>query len=144
MKLNHVLVLTSDLQTMRTFWVDVIGLHEGWRPDFPFAGLWLYSDEIPMIHIAEQQGATFGYGALSHVALEGANYQSLLERCQQFNQTYTEKDVPQSGERQVFLSGPDGLTVEMLFALQSSNNTDPNYQAGEDLSFLGSEKLKSK
>jgi lactoylglutathione lyase len=132
MKLNHVLVLTSDLQAMRAFWLNVIGLHEGWRPDFPFAGLWLYFDETPLIHIAEQQGATFSYGALSHVALEGANYKELLSRCQQFNQTYTEKDVPESGERQVFLSGPDGLTVEMLFLLQSSNNVDSDYKAGED------------
>jgi len=135
MKLNHVLVLTSDLQAMRSFWINVIGLREGWRPDFPFAGLWLYFDEKPLIHIAEQLGVTFTHGAISHVALEGANYKELLSRCQQFNQTYTEKNVPQSGERQVFLSGPDGLTVEMLFPFQP-NNTGLDYQTSEGVGGL--------
>ena len=142
MKLNHVLVLTTGLKEMACFWTELIGLHVGYRPPFPFNGLWLYSDEKPLVHIAEQPYSAFGYGSIAHVALEGAHYNLLLERLNKSTYTYTEKRVPESREQQVFITGPDGLTVEMLFPLDEhhklkENTQQPAYQINETFEFLG-------
>lgn len=58
-----------------------------------------------------------GSGSIAHLALEGANYDGLIEALNKNGVRYGENDVPVSGERQVFISGPDGLNVEMLFQL---------------------------
>lgn len=142
MKLNHVLVLTTNLKAMECFWTKLIGLQVGERPPFPFNGLWIYSDDRPLIHVAEQTASAFGNGAIAHVALEGADYKALLERLGKSTYVYTEKVVPLSGERQVFIVGPDGLIVEMLFPLNEQQDLTENkqqlaYKTNEHLEFLG-------
>ena len=117
MKLNHVLVKTSNLNVMTQFWTQHIGLELGERPPFPFPGAWLYSDSEALIHIVEDSTITPSNSVLSHVALEAKNYTKLIKTLQKNNMVYTESDVPQSDLRQVFIQGPDGLNVEMLFGL---------------------------
>ena len=141
MNINHVLVLTTDLKKMECFWTELIGLRVGERPPFPFNGLWLYSDDKPLIHIAEQAASDFGKGAIAHVSLEGSDYKALLERLGKNPYVYTEKVVPLSGERQVFIVGPDGLIVEMLFPLNELKNIIENkqqlaYKSNEHFEFL--------
>ena len=144
MKLNHVLIITNDLNAMQSFWTTVIGLEVGERPPFQFDGLWLYSDNTPFVHIAEQKGSSLSHGSIAHIAFEGANYKDLMVRLNKTGHSYTEKDVPLSNDRQVFVAGPNGVTVEMMFPL---NEIHPAHEAdmhsytnNEDLSFLGGKK----
>lgn len=142
MKINHVLVLTTNLKAMECFWTRLIGLQVGERPPFPFNGLWIYSDDRPLIHIAEQATSDFDNGTIAHVALEGANYKALLERLGKSTYDYTEKVVPLSDELQVFIVGPDGLIVEMLFQLNEQQYLTENkqqlvYKTNEHFEFLG-------
>lgn len=146
MNLNHVLVLTTDLAEMKFFWTELIGLEVGDRPSFPFSGFWLYSDGKPLVHIAERSCSERSSGAIAHVAFDGTDYSSLLARLNKSYFLYTEKIVPQSGERQVFVMGPDGLTVEMLFPMSEAEllteeNGNKHYKANDNLEFLGSKKL---
>jgi lactoylglutathione lyase len=122
MKLNHSLILTTDLEAMNLFWTKAIGLTIGDRPPFPFKGEWFYSEGKPLIHIAEQNNIDPQGGAIAHVALEGGNYNTLIYDLKRYNYKYTEKDVPVSGEHQVFVAGPDGLMVEMIFPLGTSDD----------------------
>src|SRR5260370_8609771 len=39
--LFHVAIKTSDLESTRAFWRDIIGLREVARPDFGYPGAWL-------------------------------------------------------------------------------------------------------
>ncbi len=122
MKINHNLVLTTDLEAMNIFWTEAIGLTLGDRPPFPFKGAWFYSEGKPLIHVAEQKNIAVSGGAIAHLALEGGDYSTLITTLKNLNYNYTEKDVPLSGERQVFVAGPDGLIVEMMFPLGESDN----------------------
>ena len=140
MQINHVLVLTNDLEAMTYFWTELIGLEIGERPPFPFDGVWIYDDNKPLIHIAEQPVESLSHGPIAHVAIEGANYAKLMARLNQHTHNYIEKDVPLTGERQVFISGPNGLTLEMLFPLSThntKNNQSMNYTTEENFEFLG-------
>jgi lactoylglutathione lyase len=127
MKINHVLVRTGDLEAMNRFLIDVIGLEEGNRPPFPFAGSWLYSEGKTIVHVILDSSAGNADGAVDHVALEGADYDRLLASLTKHEIEYAEYTVPQSREHQVFVSGPDGLKVEMLFPAEINKT-----QSGEN------------
>ena len=53
-RLDHLLVLTDDLEATRAFYCDVLGLEAGERPAFAFLGYWLYLDGVPCVHLAER------------------------------------------------------------------------------------------
>ena len=38
---EHVLILANDVEKTKDFYVDILGLEVGYRPDFPFKGFWL-------------------------------------------------------------------------------------------------------
>lgn len=128
MKLNHVLVRTTDLNAMSRFWTEVIGLEQGYRPPFPFRGAWFYSYNQALVHVAEDRSVDPCAGPIVHVALEGADYDDLIATLKQRDVAYDEKDVPLSGERQVFVIGPDGLMVEMLFSLGEGDGKPYPYE----------------
>ena len=129
MKLNHVLVRTTDLDAMHRFWTAVIGLEQTTRPPFPFRGEWFGIDGTPFVHVVEDRSVNSSAGPIAHVALEGADYASLIRSLKQHDVHYQEKDVPLSGERQVFVAGPDGLLVEMLFPMGVSDIPKPYGEA---------------
>jgi catechol 2,3-dioxygenase-like lactoylglutathione lyase family enzyme len=52
--LDHVLVLTDDLEATRSFWCDGLGFEVAERPELPFPGYWLTLGGGPCLHIAER------------------------------------------------------------------------------------------
>lgn len=134
MKINHVLIQTQHLDQMTAFLTKATGMKVGYRPPFPFSGTWLYSGENALIHVVDvipnhrqkdylQQGEErMGVGAVDHVALEGDDYEALLSRLKKHRIAYTEHVVPESGERQVFVKGPDQIKFEFLFNSVAKSN----------------------
>ena len=58
---EHVLILADDVDKTKDFYVDILGLNIGYRPDFPFKGYWLYLNENPKaacIHLAMRKQDT--------------------------------------------------------------------------------------
>ncbi|MGB1311625.1 MAG: VOC family protein [Leucothrix sp.] len=115
MKINHVLIISSDLEKTNRFWTQVIGLELGDRPPFRFEGAWLYSEGKPIIHVVPGEVDASANGAIDHIALEGSNYDVLIASLRQHGVEYREIDVPLTGEHQVFVMAPDGVKVEILF-----------------------------
>ena len=50
-RLDHYSIRTTDLDTTRDFYVEVLGLSEGYRPTFDFPGHWLYCGERAVVHL---------------------------------------------------------------------------------------------
>jgi catechol 2,3-dioxygenase-like lactoylglutathione lyase family enzyme len=134
-EINHVLVRTHDLENMTAFLIQVLGLKKGFRPPFNFIGDWLYSDDKPLIHLVEvaaddeslsdylggkTSSSDIGMGAVDHIAFTGVDYSGLLNRLQQQHIKYYERTIPLTNEHQVFVDGPDGLKLEILFNLDKS------------------------
>ena len=42
---EHVLILADDVDKTKDFYVDILGLEVGYRPDFPFKGCLLYTSD---------------------------------------------------------------------------------------------------
>jgi len=51
--LEHVTIRCAQLQRTRDFYVELVGLTEGARPNFPFRGYWLYLGGVPVVHLVE-------------------------------------------------------------------------------------------
>ena len=105
---------------LRDFYVDVVGLVEGWRPPFPFPGHWLYLEEQPVLHLVEDESAKQLPGArnsaLDHVAFTCANlseFEGHLQRCEV---EYRRILVPGTTQIQLFVTDPSGNGVEFNFA----------------------------
>ncbi len=140
-EINHVLVRTRHLKNMIHFLIQTVGLEEGFRPPFNFPGAWLYSDDKPLIHLVEinpddkgqsdylgSQTAVSesGMGAVDHIAFSGCNYPHLIKRLKQQKFKYFERIVPLTNEHQVFVEGPDGLRIELLFKTDEILNKTNN------------------
>lgn len=130
-RLDHYLVMTHDVDGTRDFYRDVLGFQEGFRPELGFLGHWLYLGEVAVIHIADWDSYTAhsrrlgipvttpasGTGVLDHIAFNapGSSHAMLVQRLRQRGLDYHQHDSPGIGLRQVFLSDPNGLKLELNF-----------------------------
>lgn len=123
MKLDHINIVTTDLDAAVAFFDDVLGLKKGPRPDFNFPGAWLYGDaDAPaLIHLNEGQDTPGPTGNLDHVALKGEDFEGLLEKLTSRGYEFDSRVVPGSGVRQVFFMSPFGLKIEVDFDPESAN-----------------------
>jgi catechol 2,3-dioxygenase-like lactoylglutathione lyase family enzyme len=126
--IEHVLVLSDDIDRTRDFYRDAIGLEVGDRPPLAFPGYWLYADAgtSACIHIAERRRyATHaaglglevperdpGIGPVDHIAFTAGDYDELIVRLQQSGVPVVTNAVP-GGIRQVFIEDPNGVRVEI-------------------------------
>ena len=95
--LDHFNIRARDMDAMRDFFVDVIGLTVGDRPNFPFPGYWLYGTEGSgaIVHLVpgdrarnyvvghgtgQENGIQDGTGVVDHLAFKGTDAAGLIER----------------------------------------------------------------
>ena len=127
--LNHFNIMgpRSLIDEVRDFYVDVIGLSEGWRPDFDFEGHWLYAGDAPILHlmVSEEEsevannGITPRSGQLDHIALTAADLEAVEARLIELGQVYKKKVIPGFTVTQLFLHDPIGLGGELNFSESS-------------------------
>lgn len=131
--LEHVTIRCGQLRRTRDFYVELMGLTEGARPDFPFRGYWLYLGGIPVIHLVEASdtagawgrevapppvagdGAEIGTGAFDHVAFRGDDFEAMRARVEEAGMTFKERVVPGGALKQLFVLDPEGVLVEVNF-----------------------------
>jgi catechol 2,3-dioxygenase-like lactoylglutathione lyase family enzyme len=126
-ELEHVLVLSDDIETASRFYERALGLRIGDRPPFEFTGYWLYAGDVPCLHIADRTSyrahaqtlglsvpaVAGGAGPVDHIAFAATDYDALTERLAAAGIKPVRNDVPDGGPRQLFFSDPDGLRVEI-------------------------------
>jgi len=109
-----------------TFDARVVGLSEGPRPPFGSNGHWLYADGQPVIHLIERAAAPSVQPAstrIDHVGLRVASKQEwsgLLKRLRSCGIPFELSEVPQTGERQLFLAVAPGVVIELVTDPQAS------------------------
>jgi catechol 2,3-dioxygenase-like lactoylglutathione lyase family enzyme len=120
-KIEHVLVLTEDIDATRDFYRDVLGLEVGERPPLEFPGYWLYSDAGPCVHVAERAayeehseriGIPASRGPVEHVAFDAPDYDAVAERIEQGGIPALRNAVP-GVMRQLFVEDPNGVKIEI-------------------------------
>ena len=130
-RLDHISVRTRDVEATRAFYEDVLGLATGWRPDFPFPGVWLYEGERAVVHVigvdpedssglqdylGERDGAGQGGGNFDHVAFFCNDLDGMRASFASKQIEFRERTVPNLSLHQIFLTDPNGVVVELNFA----------------------------
>jgi catechol 2,3-dioxygenase-like lactoylglutathione lyase family enzyme len=135
-ELEHVLVLSGDIEVAREFYERALGLRVGDRPPLQFTGYWLYAGEVACLHIADREsyrrharelGLAVGEpaaaprgGAVDHIAFSAADYQAISDRLARAGIEPVRNDVPGGGPRQLFFEDPEGLRVEINVKAQTN------------------------
>ena len=126
--LEHVTIRCVQRQRTRDFYVQLMGLTEGDRPDFPFRGHWLYLAGVPVIHLVEaaDNGGAWGRevvlpdpdegtGAFDHVAFQGDDFEAMRARLTEAGASFRERIAPGGRLKQLFVPDPEGVLVEINF-----------------------------
>ena len=127
--LDHVNVLTNDVDACRRFYVDGLGFEEGWRPKFKEPGLWLYIGSTPVVHVIEideplpKHNGAVGQpsftvkdsGAVDHIAFRAHNFESFTARLDANGIKWADRKIPGMDLHQVFCFDPHGVKCEFNF-----------------------------
>jgi len=101
-----------------------IGLTDGFRPKFGFAGYWLYCGDVAVVHLLDADGALpenrgaergANSGSIDHVAFRGRDAGGTIARLKAHGLAFRENQVPDLGLHQVFVRDPNGIIVELNF-----------------------------
>lgn len=131
-RLAHFSIRTTTLRASCEFYCSVLGFREGFRPDFPFPGAWLYLHDDAVIHLigidsAAPSGlanylgdrppaALRGGAAVDHLAFTATDLGGMRERLGAMGVPFRERTVPGLGLQQLFVEDPSGVTIELNFA----------------------------
>jgi catechol 2,3-dioxygenase-like lactoylglutathione lyase family enzyme len=119
--LDHLLVLTDDIDGTRDFWCGALGLEVGERPPLEFPGYWLYGAAGPCVHVAERGayeahsqriGIPANAGPVEHVAFDAEDYDAVVARVEEGGIEAMRNHVP-GVMRQLFVEDPNGVKIEI-------------------------------
>ena len=114
--MNHFTVLTSDLDASRAFYIDLLGLSEGFRPDLGFPGAWLYAGGHAILHIVAGRGMpAHPRGVIDHMAFSAHDLRGVCARLAERGIEYDLRRLPSTGAWQLFCRDPSGARVELDF-----------------------------
>ena len=125
--IQHLLVLTDDIDGTRDFYRDVLGLEEGPRPPLQFPGYWLYAQDTPCVHVADRaifaahsaamglptSDVLHGSGVVDHVAFNASDYDAMVDTLERHGIEAVRNTVPGLGMRQLFFTDPNGVRLEI-------------------------------
>ncbi|MBX9635974.1 VOC family protein [Nitrosomonas sp.] len=114
--MNHFTVLSSNLERSKAFYVNILGLTEGYRPPFDFPGAWLYAENQAILHIMTgKQLPANAAGVIDHMAFTASNLHAVVNTLKQNGVHYELRRLKGLESWQLFFHDPDGAKVELDF-----------------------------
>jgi catechol 2,3-dioxygenase-like lactoylglutathione lyase family enzyme len=134
--LLHIAIKTNDLGKTVKFYTEVIGLSQGFRPDFGYPGAWL---NVPtpvgeaIVHIyaggpamGADGTAPTGTAAIDHVSLTGVGFHDFVARIRDHGLDWREFLVPGTTLWQIFVYDPSGVQLELTFDGRAEAGSPPD------------------
>lgn len=125
--LDHITIQTSSLENTKNFYITLLNLHVGYRPNCDVDGYWLYHQDHPIIHLVTSNDdiennqshiKRHHTGAIEHLAFKGDDYNALIETAQKNQWVFSEHTIPDLQIRQIFITDPNGIKLEIVFRNQ--------------------------
>jgi catechol 2,3-dioxygenase-like lactoylglutathione lyase family enzyme len=113
---NHFTVIAEDLGRTLDFYVGVLGLEPGHRPDLGFPGAWLYAGGRAILHLYADRPVPPGRaGVIDHMAFTARGLKDMKARFDARGIAYDLRQQKGSGTWQLFCHDPNGAKVELDF-----------------------------
>ena len=115
--LDHVTLRTHDLEGTSAFFGIVLGLKPGYRPASIFPGYWLYGGGRAVVHLVPGSGGTVDRTGetIDHVAYQLTDHDGLRRKLDDLSIPYSRMELPELGERRLFVQTPTGILLELVF-----------------------------
>jgi catechol 2,3-dioxygenase-like lactoylglutathione lyase family enzyme len=114
--MNHFTVLAKDLDATKAFYMGILGLSEGFRPDLGFPGAWLYCGKEAVLHIIAGRALPADpRGVLDHMAFSAHDLRATTAKLKSSGVAYDLRRQNESGTWQLFCFDPNGARVELDF-----------------------------
>ena len=117
---DHINVCTPNLEALKKFYSEVLGLRSGPRPNFSFNGAWMYCGAQPCIHLVERLDMTppdHGDLQIQHFAFRGENLEEFLSTLRGLEVPYRVGVVEDFAVCQINVFDPDGNHIHIDFPL---------------------------
>ena len=124
-RFDHVNIRVDDQEAACAFLERVVGLRIGPRPPFSWHGYWLYLGDQPVVHTAPRERDETGKGWINHICFTGFDFDERKAALSQAGLTFDERQLPGSETRQIFVSGPEGLLVELQCPAKGPDDARP-------------------
>ena len=126
-KLDHVNLRTTQLNTMIHWYTSILGLRNGERPDFPFPDAWLYAGATAVVHLVAVDEPALGSEAnlkLEHFALSATDRAAFEIKLQAAKLHYKRSDLPSVNLIQINIRDPDGngYTLRVTVSIRSAGH----------------------
>ena len=114
--MNHFTILAKDLEATRSFYTEILGLKEGYRPPMSFPGIWFYAGKHPILHVIGRKSLPPKGGVFDHMAYSAKNLAGMVAKLKA--KGIEHEVIHQAGSEvwQVFFHDPNGAKIELDFA----------------------------
>lgn len=115
--MNHFTVIAEDEAKTLDYYVGVLGLRVGDRPDLGFPGAWLYGEgpqAVLHLYFGRPLPATRA-GVIDHMAFSARGLKAVKARFDAARTPYELRRQKDSGTWQLFCHDPSGAKVELDF-----------------------------
>ena len=114
--LDHVNILTANLEEMTAWYCDILGMTHGKRPPFSSDGAWLYVGDRPHVHLVKAPKKRQALEPqIEHFAFTATGLSEFLALLDRRNMTYRRSEVPSYGIIQINIYDPDGNRIHVDF-----------------------------
>lgn len=115
--IDHFNICTPDLERLIEFYTGVLGFEVGDRPPFDSPGAWLYANGHPLLHVGiADESPEGGTSPFDHIAFAVTGLGDTVHRLEARSIEYKLLDVPARAMKQIFVTDPDGIRLELNFA----------------------------
>jgi catechol 2,3-dioxygenase-like lactoylglutathione lyase family enzyme len=115
--MNHFTVIAEDARATLAFYVDLLGLQPGPRPDLGFDGAWLYAGgPQAVLHLYfDRPPPAQRAGVIDHMAFTAKDLKAVKARFDERAVKYDLRRQVGAGTWQLFCFDPNGAKVELDF-----------------------------
>ena len=115
--MNHFTVIAEDAQATLDFYVGLLGLTLGHRPDLGFPGAWLYAGgPQAVLHLYfDRPLPASRAGVIDHMAFTASGLRAVKARFDERGLAYDLRQQGGAGTWQLFCHDPNGAKVELDF-----------------------------
>ncbi len=115
-RLDHVNIITSNLDAMIAWYTDVLGMAAGERPPFPFPGAWMYAGDHAVVHlvVADEERQSIE-PKIQHFAITASGLAAFVARLDERGIDFGMNTVPAFPIVQVNIFDCDGNHIHIDF-----------------------------
>jgi len=120
--MNHFTVISQDTEKTLDFYVGLLGLTAGHRPDLGFPGAWLYGGgPQAVLHVYfDRPVPPQRAGVIDHMAFSATDLKTVKARFDERGMKYDLRRQAGAGTWQLFCHDPNGAKVELDFDASES------------------------